>query len=57
MAGEEVGDGAVPGEEGLPSSWLPSPEITENDKQYRLLSHLTLNMIQFEFQLKYQEYQ
>jgi hypothetical protein len=57
MAGEEVGDGAVPGEEGLPSSWLPSPEITKNDKQYRLLSHLTLNMIQFEFQLKYQEYQ
>ena len=32
MAGEEVGDGAVPGEEGLPSSWLPSPAIKVNQK-------------------------
>ena len=29
---EEVGDGAVPGEEGLPSSWLPSPAINVNQK-------------------------
>jgi len=33
MAGEEVGDGAVPGEEGLPSSWLPSPEITRTKEK------------------------